>query len=138
MPDQIGDYYVLNKLQPPADHGRQIQKITRDYVDGDAWQFTASRAEETVHQAAFFVTTALAARQLKELLKAMQGTAGVTMVCDGLAYTECVIIQVRDFLIVPIQRRSRCYDAVGVLTAGGVSGRIVRCTFVVGRSNAPA
>jgi hypothetical protein len=137
MPDQIGDYYTLNKLQAPAHHGWKLQKITRDYVDGDAWQKTARRAVETVHPCAFFAATALGAAQFAVALYEMEGLAGLSMVCDGIPYDEILIVAVRDVRIQPLQRHSRCIAADGSLAVGGVGGRVIYATIVVGRSNQP-
>lgn len=137
MPDQIGDYYTLNKLQPPADHCWKLQKITREFADGDAWQRIAQRADETVHPCVFFALNETAAQNLKGLLYTMSGTAGLTMICDGRSYDEILVIAVRNVRIQPLQRHSNTYDATGALIAGGVGGRLVMCEIMVGRSNQP-
>lgn len=138
MPDQIGAFYLLNKIQPPADHGWKIQQITREYVDGDAWQRVAKRADITTHPVRLFASTAAAAKTLKEALYAASGTAGLTVVADGQSYDKIVIIAVRDVVILPVQRRTRCVDSGGSVVAGGAGGRVVQANFVLGRSNQPA
>jgi hypothetical protein len=137
MPDQIGDFRCLNKLQPPDAHGWELAKITRDFVDGDAWQKVARRAEETVHECAFFVATAANAKTLQGYLKELPATAGLTMICDGQTYDEIVVLRVTNIRIIPLQRHSKCIAVDGTIAAGGVGGRQVRATIVVGRSNQP-
>lgn len=137
MPDQIGSYYTLNKLQPPADHNWKLNKITREFVDGDAWQRIAKRADETVHECRFFVATAALAKDLKKALYLLSGQAGLTMICDGQEYDEIVVTAVSHVQILPMQRHSKCIAADGTADAGGIGGRLVVAVIKVGRSNQP-
>lgn len=137
MPDQIGNFYVLNKLQPPADHNWKLQKISRDFVDGDAWQKQAQRADETHHQCKFFVASAAGIPAAKTAIMQLAGQAGLSMVCDGQTYDEIVVTMVGPVTVQPLQRHTACYAYDGTLIAGGAGGRIMTAVIHVGRSNQP-
>lgn len=137
MPDSIGDFVMLNKIQPPGAHGWRIQPITREYADGDAFQRVARRAPFTQHPARMFAYNAADAATLVEALYAASGLTALSVIADGQNYDEILIIDVQNVSVVPLQRHTACFAYDGSISAGGAGGRIVQCVFILGRSNAP-